>query len=61
MHWKKIYTLRSRTTKNPDNEKKRLTSTQKTVNEKFFDNFTKVQLAKENSIFLKKRRTNGIR
>ena len=54
-------TLRSRTTKNLDNEKKRLTSTQKTVNENFFDNFTKVQLAKENSIFLKKRRTNGIR
>ena len=44
------YTLRSRTAKISDNEKKRLTTGKKTVNEKKFDNSTQVQSAKEKSI-----------
>ena len=51
-------TLRSRTTKNSDNEKYSITNTQKTYNEKISDNFTIMRIARGNSIFYKKRRTN---
>ena len=51
-------TPRSRTTKNSDNEKYSITNTQKTYNEKISDNFTIMRIARGNSIFYKKRRTN---